>query len=253
MGWSRLRAVWRALRVSGHVARGLAIVALRFPALDAAQRQAHVQGWAAALLVHAGIRLRVIGQPPQGGPLLLVANHLSWLDIPVLHAVRHCRFVAKSDVQRWPLVGTLAGAAGSLFIERGSRRDALRMVRSMHQAFERQELLAVFPEGSTGDGRTMLPFHANLLQAAVISQTPVQPVGLRFAEPATGVTSLAPGFVGDDTLVASIWRTLRAAPLEAVVHFGAPESAGQRDRRAWAQHLHTSVDRLRREEPSAGP
>ena len=92
-----------------------------------------------------------------------------------MHAARHCRFVSKSDVQGWPLIGTLATAAGTLYIERSSRRDALRMVRSMQEALERGEVLAVFPEGTTGDGREMLPFHANLLQAAVAAKAPVQP------------------------------------------------------------------------------
>jgi 1-acyl-sn-glycerol-3-phosphate acyltransferase len=240
-----LRACWRLLRLLGHIAKGLWIVALRFPALPEDRQHAHVQVWSMELLAHAGISLRILGTPPVIGPVLLVANHLSWLDIPVLHAARHCRFVSKSDVQGWPLIGTLATAAGTLYIERSSRRDALRMVRAMHEALERGEVLAVFPEGTTGDGRTMLPFHANLLQAAVTAGAPVQPVGLRFADRGTGATSFAPSYIGDETLVGSIWRTLSAPAIEAVVTFGEPEAAAGRDRRAWAQHLQHTVDRLR--------
>ena len=165
-----LRACWRLLRVLGHILKGLAIVAVRFPALPPDQQYARVQAWSLELLAHAGVSLRIIGTPPVTGPVMLVANHLSWLDIPVMHAARHCRFVSKSDVQAWPLIGTLATAAGTLYIERNSRRDALRMVRSMHEALQRGEVLAVFPEGTTGDGRAMLPFHANLLQAAVTAK-----------------------------------------------------------------------------------
>lgn len=115
----------------------------------------------------------------------------------------------------------------------------------MQEALERNEVLAVFPEGTTGDGRSMLPFHANLLQAAVTAQAPVQPVGLRFADRASGATSFAPSYIGDETLVGSIWRTLCAPPIEAVVHYGEPETAQGRDRRAWAQHLQATVDGLR--------
>ena len=229
-----------------HIAKGLWIVALRFPALLPDQQHAHVQVWSMQLLAHAGISLRIVGRPPVTGPVMLVANHISWLDIPVMHAARHCRFVSKSDVQGWPLIGTLATAAGTLYIERSSRRDALRMVRTMQEALERGEVLAVFPEGTTGDGRAMLPFHANLLQAAVAAQAPVQPVGLRFADKATGATSFAPSYIGDETLLGSIWRTLSAPPIEAVVHYGVPEQAGERDRRVWTQQLHDTVDRLRR-------
>jgi 1-acyl-sn-glycerol-3-phosphate acyltransferase len=240
-----LRALWRVLRILGQVAKGLWIVALRFPALSPEAQQAHVQAWSLQLLAHAGVRLRIQGQPPSAGPLLLVANHLSWLDIPVLHAARHCRFVSKSDVQGWPLIGTLATAAGTLFIERSSRRDALRMVQTLHSALEQGEMLAVFPEGTTGDGRSMLPFHANLLQAAISAQVPVLPVGLRFADAATGAASYAPSYVGDETLVGSIWRTLCAPPIDAHVHYGQPELAGERDRRAWALHLQQVVEELR--------
>ena len=240
------RALWRCARLLGHVLHGLWVVTLRFPRMPQEQQYIRVQAWSQQLLACAGISLRVQGTPPVRGPVMLVANHISWLDIPVMHAARHCCFISKSDVQGWPLIGTLATAGGTLYIERTSRRDAMRMVRTMQEALQRNEVLGVFPEGTTGDGRAMLPFHANLLQAAVAAQAPVQPVGLRFADKATGATSFAPSYIGDETLVGSIWRTLSAPPIEAVVHYGPPELAGERDRRTWTQHLHGTVNNLRR-------
>ena len=240
-----LRAFWRVLRLLGHMAHGLWVVAVRFPALPPDQQHVRVQVWSQQLLARVGVHLRVVGQPPVTGPVMLVANHISWLDIPVMHAARHCRFVSKSDVKGWPLVGTLATAAGTLYIERSSRRDALRMVQTMQEALERGEVLAVFPEGTTGDGREMLPFHANLIQAAVAAQAPVQPVALRFVDKASGSTSFAPSYIGDETLVGSIWRTLCADSIEAVVHFGPVEQPDGRDRRAWALDLHATFDQLR--------
>ena len=240
-----LRASWRLLRLLGHIGKGLAIVTLRFPALSPDQQHVRVQVWSLQLLARLGISLRIQGQPPITGPAMLVANHISWLDIPVMRAARHCRFVSKSDVQGCPLIGTLATAAGTLYIERSSRRDALRMVRSMQEALERGEVLAVFPEGTTGDGREMLPFHANLVQAAVAANAPVQPVGLRFVDKKTGVTSFAPSYIGDETLLGSIWRTLSAPAIEAVVHYGDPQLPAGRDRWVFTQDLHATVDRLR--------
>jgi 1-acyl-sn-glycerol-3-phosphate acyltransferase len=241
-----LKACWRLLRLVAHILLGLWTVALRFPSLSPEQQQMRVQAWSLKLLACAGVSLSIRGQPPAVGPVMLVANHLSWLDIPVLHAARYCRFVSKSDVQGWPLIGALATAAGTLYIERNVRRDAMRMVRTMQQALAQGEVLAVFPEGTTGDGREMLPFHANLLQAAVLADAPVQPVGLRFTDQATGSTSFAPSYIGDETLIGSIWRTLCAPPIVAIVHFGMPEQAQGRDRRMWALHLHRTVDSLRR-------
>jgi len=106
-------------------------------------------------------------------------------------------------------------------------------------------VLAVFPEGTTGDGRVLLPFHANLLQAAVSADAPAQPVGLRFVDQASGQVSHAPSYVGDETLLGSIWRTVCAEPIVAVVHYGQPERAEGRERRAWIAHLRQTVDGLR--------
>lgn len=241
----RIRACWRLLRILGHILAGLWIAAVRLPRLQPSQQSARVQVWALAFLGHAGITLEIRGQPPVTGPVLLVSNHISWLDIPVMHAARHCCFVSKSDVKDWPLIGTLATAAGTLYIERSSRRDALRMVHLMQEALKANEVLAVFPEGTTGDGRGVLPFHANLLQAAISANAPVQPVGLRFVDKASGETSYAPSYIGDETLLGSIWRTLCAPPIVAVVHYGESEEADGRDRRAWTQHLRSTVDVLR--------
>ena len=119
------------------------------------------------------------------------------------------------------------------------------MVTSMRDALLAGEVLAVFPEGQTGDGRALLPFHANLLQAALDAGAPVQPVGLRFLDGIGGATSDAPSFVGDESFLGSVWRTLKAPGITAVVHFGAPERALGRDRRAWSQALHAAVDALR--------
>ena len=240
-----LRAGWRLLRLLVHALWGLWLVAWRFPRLSSDQQQARVQAWSLGLLTCAGITLQLRGRPQRAGPVLLVANHHSWLDIPVLHAARYCRFISKSDLKDWPIVGTLATAAGTLYIRRESRRDALRMVTSMRDALLAGEVLAVFPEGQTGDGRALLPFHANLLQAALDAGAPVQPVGLRFLDGIGGATSDAPSFVGDESFLGSVWRTLKAPGITAVVHFGAPERALGRDRRAWSQALHAAVDALR--------
>lgn len=241
-----LRAVARLLRLLAHILAGLGTVLLRFPRMAPEVQHARVQVWSRELLAHAGIALEIRGTPPVSGPVLLVANHLSWLDISVMHAARHCRFISKSDVERWPVIGRLATAAGTLYIERSTRRDAMRIVRLMQEALARREVLGVFPEGTTADGTELLPFHANLLQAAVLADAPVQPVGLRFVDRATGRPSADALYVGDDTLLASLWRVLRAEPMVAVVHYGKPERAAGRDRRVWAEDLRRAVDALRK-------
>ena len=106
-------------------------------------------------------------------------------------------------------------------------------------------MVAIFPEGTTGDGISLLPFHANLLQAAISADAPVVPVGLRFVDDLSGDTSLAPSYVGDESLLGSFWRTLCAPGITAVVSYGPPQRAEGRDRRTWAGDLHDTIDALR--------
>ncbi|GAB3771334.1 lysophospholipid acyltransferase family protein [Ramlibacter monticola] len=242
---SPLRALWRLWRVLLHALRGWFIIVLRFPRWPQQRRDATVQAWSLGMLRILGIGLRVEGSPPLRGPMLLVANHLSWLDILVMHAARHCRFVSKADVKHWPLVGTLATGGGTLYIEREKRRDAMRVVHHMAESLAAGEIVAVFPEGTTGDGKKLLPFHANLIQAAISAQAPVQPVGLRFVDERTGEDAKGPLYLGDDTLVGSLWRTLAGPPFAARLRFGEPQGAAGRDRRQWAKDLHAAVDALR--------
>jgi 1-acyl-sn-glycerol-3-phosphate acyltransferase len=241
----RLRAVWRMARVLWHVLVGLGTIWLAFPRLSSNQRHARVQAWALDMLACLAIKLVVKGHPPAAGPMLLTANHISWVDIVVVHAARHCRFVSKDEVARWPLVSTLANAGGTLYITRESRRDAMRVVHQMAQCLRDGDVLGIFPEGTTGDGSTLLPFHANLLQAAISADAPVQPVALQFMDGATGQISFAPCYVGDDTLLQSLWRTLCADNVQAVVQFGTPQRAEGRDRRTWATDLRETIASLR--------
>ena len=224
----RMLAGWKCMRVLGHI-------------LSAPEKEERIQAWALAMLAKLAIKLVVKGVPPVHGPLLLASNHISWLDIVVLHAARHCRFVSKSELRHWPLIGMLAAGAGTLFIERESRRDAMRVVHHMAERLQAGDMLAIFPEGTTSNGVDLLPFHANLFQAAIAAQAPVLPVALRFEDDASGLRSLAPCYIGDDTLVGSIWRTLTAPALCAVVTFGEPQWAQDRNRRVWAADVQTAV------------
>ena len=242
---SSFKAIWKFLRGLWHVFMGMWMVYIRFPQLSPEQREMRVQAWSLQFLALWQIHLKVVGQPVLNGPALLVANHISWLDIVVIHAARHCRFVSKSDIRDWPLVGMLATGAGTLYIERTNRKDALRMVKDMASAMQEGDVVAIFPEGTTSDGRDLLPFHANLIQSAIHAQAPVQPMSLQFLDNQTGEISFAPCYIGDDTLIGSMWRTLKAPGITAVVHFGDPQHAHGRDRRTWAHDLREEVIRLR--------
>jgi 1-acyl-sn-glycerol-3-phosphate acyltransferase len=238
-----LRALGKFLRVLAWVIRGYWRVRCVFPSLTDAQRARAVEAWSRHMLAIIGIEVRVKGHPAPG-PVLMTSNHISWLDILVMHAASHCRFVAKSEIRSWPLVGVLTTGGGSLYIERSSNRDAMRVVHQMAEALQQGQVLAVFPEGGTGDGVTLLPFHANLLQAAIAVDAPIQPIALQFVDAQTQQISLAPCYHHDDTLLSSLWRTLCAPPLLAQVRYGEIQHAQGRSRRVWAQDLQATVAQL---------
>lgn len=247
--WTRskqtVRSSWKFAGAMRHIATGWLTVVFVFPALSETQKQERIQAWALALLARLAIKVIVTGRPPTRGPLMLVANHISWLDVYVIHAACHCCFVAKDEVRRWPLIGTLAVAVGTLFIQRASPRDALRVVHHMADRLRAGDLLAVFPEGTSSDGSGVLAFHANLLQAAITAHALVQPVALQYLDSASAKRSRAPCYVDQDSLLGSIWRTLNAPQLCAVLSFGEPQVAQGRARRAWAADLHAAVQCLR--------
>jgi 1-acyl-sn-glycerol-3-phosphate acyltransferase len=242
-------ALARLLRCGLHVLHGMAVMT-RFPGLDEAGRHARIGWWSAALVRHLGLALHVRGTAPRPGATLVVANHVSFLDIAAIHAaIPQARFVSKADVLAWPLLGWLIRNAGTLFIERERKRDALRVVHAMAESLQRGETVAVFPEGTTGAGDVPLPFHANLLQAAIATGTPVQPVVLRYAAPGEHVATAAQ-FLGETTLLQTVWRMASARGLAVHVEILPPVATAHADRRALAEHLRQLVaERLVPESP----
>ena len=219
---------------------GLWIVKRRFELLTAAEKHGLIQWWSAKTLRILGIALKSQGQALPAGHLM-VANHVSWLDIAAVHAVLpQARFVSKADVKHWPLVGALVEGAGTLFIERTSKRDALRVVHQTAAALQAGDCVAVFPEGTTGAGPELLPFHANLLQAAVSTESPVLPVVLRWHEPGERFSTSAQ-FIGGTTLVQSLWRIASARGLGIDVQVLASVASEGQDRRALGETLRSLI------------
>lgn len=230
-------ALWRIVRLAVHVVYGLYLIRRHFGKAEAAEKNAIIQRWAQGVMGIVGMRLAVQGvqgvqdiQGVQGTQAaqctqaargtLIAANHISWLDIVVLLSVSPARFVAKSEIRAWPVLGLLVAQSGTLFIERQRARDAQRLVSVMTKALQRGETLAVFPEGTTSDGTGLLPFHANLLQSAIQAAAPVQSLVLRYVDVGTNALSTTVPYT-DVTLMQSVWRTLCAVPTRVDVRWGA--------------------------------
>jgi len=236
----RIRAVARLAHAVAHGLHGLAIVLFEFPSLDGEARHERIRWWARKMLAVLGIAFEHHGMPAEGGSLL-AANHISWLDIMAIHAVvPRARFVSKADVKAWPLVARLVDSAGTLYLERERKRDALRVVHAVAEALNAGQVVAIFPEGTTSTGHGLLPFHANLLQAAIATATPVQPVALRFSEAANEVSE-AVEFIGATSLMRSLWQTSCGEGVRVRLAFLPPRPSANVDRRELAALLRADI------------
>ncbi len=226
------RALRRWLRVA--VDLGILWLAARLiaPRLTAAGRR-HLGGRLARWnLAGLGIAVRVRGTPA-AAPVLLVANHVSWLDVPALAAVAPARFLAKAETARWPLLGTIARRLDAFFIVRGSVCDAARTKGRVAAALRAGERVVVFPEGTTTDGTCIGRFYAALFEAALEAGVPVQPVAVRYRA-ADGTRAAAAAFVGEMTFAESLARVVRARGLVAELWFGPSLAPAGRSRRELA-------------------
>ncbi|MFJ3768700.1 lysophospholipid acyltransferase family protein [Streptomyces sp. NPDC090082] len=238
----RAGAVLAAARLAGGIGTVL-LGLLLAPAtglLPAAARLALVRGWVRTVLRAFGVRVRYEGAADVlPGPLLVVANHVSWLDVPLVAAVLPGRMVAKTEVRRWPVLGTLAALGGTLFIDRDRLRALPGTVRAMTGVLDAGGRVVVFPEGSTWCGRAGGRFRPAAFQAALDSGCAVLPVRLDYRP--TG----AAAYVGDDPLGPSLWRVVRTRRLTADVRVMDPLRGGPRhpDRRALAEAAQRAVAR----------
>lgn len=228
--------LWRFVRLGLHLAGGTAIAGWVFPWVSSRHRRAISRHWSRHVLRILNIRLEVHGEIPDHReiPGVLLANHVSWLDIVVLNAVFPARFVAKAEVRSWPVVGWLAAKVGTLFIERGAARHAARLNGRILEVLIRGEAVAVFPEGTTSEGDQLRPFRPALLAPAIHARVPVRPAAIRFHR-ASGELCRAAAFVGDIGFLGSLAQVLRESEMRVRVTLLPPIMAADRHRREIAQ------------------
>ncbi|MDQ0772633.1 1-acyl-sn-glycerol-3-phosphate acyltransferase [Streptomyces aurantiacus] len=236
------RAVLRLVSLLVVVAAGVVLIPV-VARVPAARRDRLVRVWCRTIVRTAGVRVRTTGAAPPTGGLLLVANHISWLDIPLLAAVRPGRMLAKAEIRRWPVAGALTASSGALFIERDRLRALPATVARIADTLRGGAAVVVFPEGSTWCGRARGRFRRAVFQAALDADVAVQPVRLRYRRRDGGAVTTAPAFVGSDSLLTSVWRVVSARGLVAEVHVPPVlPPGGAPDRRTLALAAETATD-----------
>lgn len=201
--------------------------------------QGLIQMWMRALNRVIGLRVWNLCQPLPA-PALIVANHISWLDVTALASVLPLTFVAKSDVRQWPLLGRLAGLAGTQFLDRASLAAVRPLLDGVAARLRAGHSCAVFPEGTSTAGDHLRPFFPALFQTAVGAGCPVQPVAIEYGQGSVS-DPLAP-FVGEQTFTAHLWALLGRPHTDVTLSFLAPIDARGNDRRSLSRRAHASLE-----------
>src|SRR3989338_7810889 len=197
-----------------------ALLAVFYPRLKPAKRRRILKNWSRQLLDILNIGIRTEGQwPVRGeGGCLVVANHVSWLDIFVLNTIYPSRFIAKAEVRNWLLIGWLCKRSNTIFIERAMRQNAASINQQVSFLLKQGVCVGLFPEGTTTDGKQAGHFHSALIQSAIDAGAMLCPIALRYQhenrKPSNAVT-----FTGNMTLFKSIWRILRSPRFDALLAF----------------------------------
>ena len=242
----------RCGRALTHIVGGLGTTVFLFPFVSATTRDGLIRRWCRQFLAMLEVEARVHrwhdGEMPVN--VLIVANHISWLDIFVLLSYQPARFVAKADLKRLPIVGRLIANAGTLFIERERRRDTHTVNRATVDALAGGDVVAVFPEATTSDGTGLLKFHSSLLQSAVDAKGHVQPIAIRYRTP-DDEFCIAPAYVGELNLVQSFWQVTGEPRITAELHVMAAFPAGSAHRRELSRAAEEAI-RTALESPARG-
>lgn len=237
-----MRRVSRLILLFLHVLLGaaltLAFARQREGELPTARFRAITGWWHRRLCRILKIKITVKGTP-FAGDALFVANHISWLDIPILGALAEMDFLSKDEVRRWPLVGWLAARSGTLFIQRGGKNASNAAAEAMTFRLRGRHSVLIFPEGTTTEGDGVRRFHPRLFGAAVLAQAPVQPIAIRYPH-VEKIHPTAP-FVGDDELPSHLWQILGEREIEAEVRFLNPVSSKDAERKELAEQTRARI------------
>ena len=211
---------WRIVRLTLQMLGGLLVSVTTFARGEPRQRHAIIREWSRRLLHQAGVEVRAVGFPLDADkPVTLVANHVSWSDIFALNTQHACHFIAKSELKSWPLAGRLLTNVGTIFINRNDRKDTHRLKHVVHNLLAAGETVAVFPEGTTSNGRDVLKFHASLLAPIVAAEGEVWVVAIRYFRASDGARTEAAAYIDDMSLLDSLKAIHREAPVIAELRF----------------------------------
>lgn len=230
------------LSVVLHIALGMLVLASIWLFCSQNTRDKLVRWWSRGLLWRLNIQIKIYGQSltETTRGCMVLANHISWIDIYALNSVTALRFIAKSDINHWPVFGYLARKSGTIFINRSSRKDTARIVDTTAECLSKGHHVAFFPEGTTTDGTTLARFKSSIVQAAINADASIHPVAIRYPNPDGSInTTLA--YAGETTMGEAMMQAFKTKRPLIELHFLPPISSRNVNRQAITKAAYSTI------------
>jgi 1-acyl-sn-glycerol-3-phosphate acyltransferase len=228
--------IYRITRVFLHTILGLIIASMLLPLLGKNAKLTLIKWWCGGLLRAFHIKVVTFGELPPDSTkgVMFVANHISWSDIHALNSKIPLRFIAKSEIRSWPVFGYLVEKANTLFIDRSKKQEAGKIVDITAASLMSGDNLCFFPEGTTTDGKQVLHFKSSVLQAAIVANSPIWPVAIRYVN-ADGSRNTNMAYAGETSLIDSMLAVIKQKNALVELHFLSPIESAGKDRRQLTQ------------------
>ncbi len=239
---SLIAQIYRTTRVFFHTIIGLIIASVFLPFMAKNTKLALIKWWCGGLLRAFHIKVVTFGELPPSSTkgVMFVANHISWSDIHALNSKIALRFIAKAEIRSWPVFGYLVAKANTLFIDRSKKQEAAKIVNITAASLMAGDNLCFFPEGTTTDGKQVLPFKSSVLQAAIAANSRIWPVAIRYVN-ADGSINTNIAYAGEISLIDSMHQVIKQKNTCVELHFLSPIDAAGKDRRHLTQAAYDAI------------
>ena len=239
---SLIAQIYRIAHVFLHTIVGLIIASVFLSFINKNKKTAIIKWWCAGLLRAFHIKVVTFGNLPPGSTrgVMFVANHISWSDIHALNSKIALRFIAKAEIRSWPIFGYLVAKANTLFIDRSKKQEAAKIVNITAASLIAGDNLCFFPEGTTTDGKQVLPFKSSVLQAAISANSVIWPVAIRYVNKDGSInTNMA--YAGETVLIESMLEVIKQKNALVELHFLSPIETSGKDRHDLTQAAYDAI------------
>jgi 1-acyl-sn-glycerol-3-phosphate acyltransferase len=226
-----MRRLFKAIKLASHLIIGLFIISFTIHSKNKVERAEIINRWSIKLTKIFDIKIITYGNKPELAPVnhMFLSNHISWFDIFALNSIFISRFIAKSDIQSWPVINRLCTGAGTFFIQREKIKDTKRVNESITKSLMEGDSVTFFPEGTTSDGTHLKPLKTSLVQSIITSNGTIQGIYINYLD-SNGKPTDITAYIDEITITQSLSKILSSSGIEAHIYFLKPIDVSQHDR-----------------------